>query len=196
MGNSAVKQHLQNAEKTGVCQLGKMGIEEVPPALHRLVGNLRTLDMSENKIIYLPANMGDFGQLKSLNISNNRIVSLPENIGKLKRIETLIASHNHITGLTPTVCKLNTLKIVSFGNNNLTKFPMELCGLRCLNVLELQSNKIAEVPDGVETLQCIELNLNQNQISKVSARLAECPRLKCCDCEYMERYTATKKKFA
>ena len=34
------------------------------------------------------------------------------------------------------------------------------------------------MPNGVDGLNLTELNLNQNQISSLSASLAECPRLK------------------
>ncbi|XP_023268180.1 leucine-rich repeat-containing protein 57-like, partial [Seriola lalandi dorsalis] len=98
-------------------------------------------------------------------------------------------------------------------------------------------NQIQNVPEHVSELQAIEINLNQNQISVLSAEVSRCPRLKVLRLEenclelssiplsilsdsqvslfsvegnlfevkklrdlegydkYMERFTATKKKF-
>ena len=44
--------------------------------------------------------------------------------------------------------------------------------------LECYVFQISVVPNGVDGLHLTELNLNQNQISSLSASLAECPRLK------------------
>lgn len=38
--------------------------------------------------------------------------------------------------------------------------------------------QLSVIPNGIDGLQLTELNLNQNQISSLSASLAECPRLK------------------
>lgn len=237
MGNSAVRQHIESAEKTGVCQLSKQNIEEIPTSLMRLVGNLRTLDLSENKISQLPHNFGNFQVLKNLQLNNNRLASLPDSFVNLKRLDSLNLSHNRLTQLPNKCRKLQALKNVSITHNKLTRFPVEFCELKCLDVLDLQSNVITEIPDEIEGLVCIELNLNQNQISSVSEKVAKCPRLKVLRLEenclplhaiptailresqisllalegnlfemkefhnlegydkYMERYTATKKKF-
>lgn len=52
------------------------------------------------------------------------------------------------------------------------------CGLKHLDVLDLSHNRLTSVPDGVAELHVIELNLNQNQISEISDKIADCPRLK------------------
>jgi len=133
--------------------------------------------------------------------------------------------------------KLSALRDVSFSHNNLTSFPSELCGLKHLDSIDLSHNKLSIIPASVKRIEAIELNCNQNQISKIDESIAECPRLKvlrveenCLELsslspklmkeskiallaiegnvfdmkrfhdvdgyeEYMERYTATKKKF-
>lgn len=60
----------------------------------------------------------------------------------------------------------------------MTEFPLIFCGLKHLDVLDLSHNKLTHVPDGVSGLHVTELNLNQNQISALSDKLADCPRLK------------------
>lgn len=67
---------------------------------------------------------------------------------------------------------------VNLSDNCLTEFPLVFCGLKHLDVLDLSHNKLSRVPDGVSGLHVTELNLNQNQISSLSDKLADCPRLK------------------
>lgn len=88
MGNSSsISNHISNAQKTGVCQLSNMQIKEVfaplklyfsylillqlPSQLLRLNHNLRSLDLSTNKIEILPEAIGNFTVLKNLNLNNN-----------------------------------------------------------------------------------------------------------------------------
>lgn len=98
MGNSALKSHLETSQKTGVFQLTGKGLLEVrdprvlthtlthdhvvvddllvvqfPEELQRLTTNLRTVDLSGNKIELLPAAVGNFLQLKSLTLNANRL---------------------------------------------------------------------------------------------------------------------------
>ncbi|CAH1791481.1 unnamed protein product [Owenia fusiformis] len=236
MGNS-IKPHIERAEKSGACQLGKQGLDEFPPELQKLVKNLRTLDLSENKISSIPPSIGAFLMLKSLNLNQNRLGGLPNELSKLKKLESLLVSNNRLTSIPTAFVELKALRTVSLSHNQLKTFPLGFCGLKNLDVIDLSHNKILEIPHEVNNMQAIEINLNQNQISRLSESIAECPRLKvlrleenCLELkafttkimkesqicllaiegnvfdnkafhnldgyeEYMERYTATKKKF-
>ncbi|XP_028995791.1 leucine-rich repeat-containing protein 57 [Betta splendens] len=237
MGNSALKSHLETSQKTGVFQLTGKGLQEFPEELQRLSGNLRTVDLSDNKIEDLPATVGNFLQLKSLMLNSNKLTSIPPEIGKLKKLETLGLNGNRIHQLPATLGHLKALRTLSLAGNQISEFPSGLGTLRHLDLLDLSRNQIQNVPAVVSELQAIEINLNQNQISALSAEVSRCPRLKvlrleenCLDLssipgsilsesqvslfsvegnlfevkrlrdldgydKYMERFTATKKKF-
>ncbi|KAJ8291134.1 hypothetical protein GJAV_G00021770 [Gymnothorax javanicus] len=238
MGNSALKAHLETSQKTGVFQLTGKGLPEFPEELQRLTGNLRTVDLSSNKIEVLPACIGSFLLLKSLTLNSNKITSLPEEIGKLKKLETLHLNGNQLQRLPSSVGQLSALRTLGLSGNHLREFPSGLGSLRHLDVLDLSKNRIQAVPAEVASLQAIEINLNQNQISALSPEVSRCPRLKvlrlqenCLELssipvsiltdsqvsllslegnlfevkkvrdmegydKYMERFTATRKKFA
>ncbi|XP_059209142.1 leucine-rich repeat-containing protein 57 [Centropristis striata] len=237
MGNSALKSHLETSQKTGVFQLTGKHLQEFPEELQRLTSNLRTVDLSGNKIEILPEAVGNFLQLKSLTLNHNRLAGLPADIGKLKKLETLSLSGNRIQQLPPTMGQLRALRTLNLSGNQISEFPSGLGSLRHLDLLDLSRNQIRSVPAAVSELQAIEMNLNQNQISVLAEEVSLCPRLKvlrleenCLDLssvpvsvlrdsqvslfsvegnlfevknlrdldgydKYMERFTATKKKF-
>ncbi|XP_047467116.1 leucine-rich repeat-containing protein 57 [Mugil cephalus] len=237
MGNSALKSHLETSQKTGVFQLTGKGLQEFPEELQRLTSNLRTVDLSGNRIEILPDSVGNFLQLKSLTMNSNRLTCLPSEIGKLKKLETLSLNGNRIQQLNPALGQLKALRTLSLAGNQISEFPSGLGTLRHLDLLDLSRNQIRNVPPEVSELQAIEINLNQNQISVVSPEVSRCPRLKVLRLEenclelssipqsiltqsqvslfsvegnlfevknlrdlegydqYMERFTATKKKF-
>lgn len=223
MGNSALRAHVETAQKTGVFQLKDRGLTEFPSELQKLTSNLRTIDLSNNKIDSLPPLI---------------IAVLPDELCNLKKLETLSLNNNHLRELPSSFGQLSALKTLSLSGNQLGALPPQLCSLRHLDVVDLSKNQIRSIPDTVGELQAIELNLNQNQISQISVRISCCPRLKVLRLEenclelsmlpqsilsdsqicllavegnlfeikklrelegydkYMERFTATKKKFA
>jgi len=73
MGNSGLKQHIENSGKTGVFQMKDAGLAEFPPEIYHIAANLRTLDMSGNKISQLPGKIATFSGLKNLTFSKNRL---------------------------------------------------------------------------------------------------------------------------
>ncbi|XP_034273647.1 leucine-rich repeat-containing protein 57 [Pantherophis guttatus] len=238
MGNSALKAHLDTAQKTGVFQLTGKGLSEFPEDLQKLASNLRTIDLSNNKLESLPPFIGKFSVLKSLALNHNRLTVLPEDLCKLKKLEILHLNNNQLTRLPSSFGQLAALKTLSLSGNKLQTIPIQLCSLHHIDVVDLSRNQIQSIPDTIGELQAIELNLNQNQISQISSQISCCPRLKVLRLEenclelsvlpqsilgdsqisllaaegnlfeikklreldgydkYMERFTATKKKFS
>ena len=120
-------------------------LDEFPEALQKVSGNLRNLDLSNNKITTIPKWIANFKSLKTLNLNGNHRNSLPEEIGQLSKF----------------LGKLKNLKELDASGNKLSKFPVSLAGLNHLNSLDLSSNKISAIPDGIEELQLTSLSLNQ-----------------------------------
>ncbi|XP_018023480.1 leucine-rich repeat-containing protein 57 isoform X2 [Hyalella azteca] len=175
--NGKVKQHLETASKTGALVLTDRKLTEVPD-LGAVAGSLRTLDLSNNKLTALPPTITNISTLKNFQLNNNKISSLPADIGRLGKLETLSVQHNCLTALPPSIAQLNHLKTLVLSGNGLEQLPVEVCGLPHLDLLDLSCNRITAVPDAVATLNALELNLNQNQISSISDKMGECPRLK------------------
>ncbi|XP_058824318.1 leucine-rich repeat-containing protein 57 [Topomyia yanbarensis] len=180
MGNKQVKQHFENAQKTGVLKISQMRLNEFPSALKSFPNPnvMRTLDLSENRFVELPDDIGKFINLKHLNVSGNKLVSLSDMLGVLEKLETFNAMNNFIERLPAQLGQCKNMKQVILSNNQICEFPTMLCGLKHLDLLDLSRNKITTIPAAVSSLQVTELNVNQNQISDVSDSIALCPRLK------------------
>lgn len=112
MGNSAIKQHYETAQKTGVFKLSQQKIDEFPTKLYELRPVLRTLDLSENKLSTVPPDIGSFEHLKHLKLSKNRISFIPDTIGKLRKLESLSICDNELSSLPQSVSQLSHLKQV------------------------------------------------------------------------------------
>lgn len=173
-----VKQHFETAQKTGVLKISQQRLTEFPPHMRNFPNALRTLDLSENRFITLPDDIGRFTLLKHLNISDNRLTELPAVIGQLIKLETLNFASNMLVSIPRELCNLKHLKQVHLNNNQLTQFPTMFCGFKNLDVLDVSRNKIAAIPPEVKDLYVVELNCNQNQIATLAVEVADCPRLK------------------
>ncbi|XP_053600964.1 leucine-rich repeat-containing protein 57-like [Plodia interpunctella] len=178
MGNSGLKQHYETASKTGVLQLSDHKLKEVPTEVLALSDILRNLDLSKNRISFLPEDISKFKQLKQLNLDTNKLEVLPNTLSNLKKLELLNVSNNSLSVLPQTFTNLNNLKQIYLNNNRLKEFPLELLKLHNLEVVELSNNKITEIPSGMFELFAMELNLSQNEISSLGDDLHQAPRLK------------------
>lgn len=178
MGNKVVKQHFETAQKTGVLKISQQRLTEFPPHMRNFPNVLRTLDLSENRFVTLPDDIGRFTLLKHLNISENRLIELPAAIGQLIKLETFNAMSNMLVSIPREMVNLKHLKQVHLNNNQLTQFPTIFGGMKNLDVLDVSRNKISAIPPEVKNLHVTELNCNQNQIASLAVEIAECPRLK------------------
>lgn len=179
MGNdSSLLRHLDHAKKTGVCVLKEQKLSEFPQDLLQLKVNLRTLDLSLNRLQHLPPMVGQFGHLKILNLSHNKLTTLPEDIGELRKLENLNLEDNNLTSLPDSCVNLKALKSVNLSSNKLSAFPLFLCQLIQLDMVDLSSNSLTELPRDVECLTAVELNVSRNSVGTLPAELARCRRLK------------------
>ncbi|RWS25665.1 leucine-rich repeat-containing protein 57-like isoform X2 [Leptotrombidium deliense] len=158
--------------------LTKANLNEFPKDIVRLKSNIRSVDLSVNKLRSVPAFVGQFSCLRHLSLNNNRINEIAPEIGTLSKLETLSLNSNQLVSLPSSISQLKNLRNVSLSDNKLRSFPTVFCDLTHLDFLDLSRNNISEVPDGVKSLHVSELNLNQNQVSVLSEELARCPRLK------------------
>ncbi len=180
MGNSAgsLKNHIQTGEKTGALSFTEKKLDEFPLALTKTSGNLRSLDLSKNKIPLLPTAIGSFKLLKTLKIEENRLTQLPQEIGQLAKLETLLVGGNLLSFLPDSMSNLKNLKELDAHQNQIKAFPKSILNLSKLDTVNLSRNKIEVLEGDFSNFAATELNLNQNQITRLSPSLARSSRLK------------------
>merc|ERR1712193_329416 len=97
--------------------------------------SIKTLDLSKNRISYLPDELGNLLNLRTLNLSRNRLdeKSFPQTLSRLQMLEE-----------------------VNLSSNSLSEIPSFLLDLPRLKVLHLAENKLAELPEGIGRLRTLE----------------------------------------
>ena len=137
----------------------------------KMLPNLESLDLRKNNISLFPDILFKLKKLKSLILSDNHIVHIPAEIGVLKNLEILYLNNMSNVGggygelpsikeLPKEISKLEKLKVLSiksFSSNSnfcsLSKFPEQICELKSLEYLNLAShNLISEIPSKIGNL--------------------------------------------
>ena len=113
--------------------LSNLGLGSLPPIIARLVDcrngwatHLETLDLSGNRLLWVPGWVFRLENLRVLNLSRNELTLLPEEVGDLKKLEQLNLSgiKNSFTKLPPSIQKLSQLKELDL--RKVEKRPSEL----------------------------------------------------------------------
>jgi len=114
-------------------------LKEIPDSVFELV-NLKTLNLSCNRLTEIPIEINKLVNLNMLNLSCNKLMEI-SNISGLVNLETLYLGHNELTTV-PDISGLANLKTLCLDCNELTSIPRELCDMKNLEYVELSYNCI------------------------------------------------------
>lgn len=179
MGNaSSLRNHVENAEKTGVIQLSKSNLRTIPHEIIRISHLLRTIDLSYNRLQELGDNIASCAILKILKLNDNKLKVISSKIGQLEKLEILHLERNLLEHLPNELSELNNLKVLNLYQNKFKVFPKQVLSLRSLEMLDLSQNQIDFIPDEIGQCNAAEINLNNNRISKLNDALKDCAKLK------------------
>lgn len=79
---------------------------------------IETLDLSHNQLTGAPqAEIRHLQQLRSLNLSNNALTGLPAELGQLTQLTYLDVSQNKLTGLPMELGNLTQLEVLDISGN-------------------------------------------------------------------------------
>lgn len=94
------------------------GITIIPSNINKL--RLKHLRLGENKITYVPDEVGFINTLVALNLKRNTIAKLPGSIGDLTHLGHLELSNNRLSSLPPSVVNLKQIFFLSVNYNRIS----------------------------------------------------------------------------
>jgi len=112
----------------------------------------------------LPKDMRGLRNLRTLNLSGNRLDSLPPQILDIISLRNLFLGANQIGELHPGISRLRRLRLLYLGGNKLRTLPKEIGELPYMQVLLLSDNKLRHLPvslSNLSRLQCLHLHQNR-----------------------------------
>ncbi|KAM4076234.1 hypothetical protein ACJW30_12G047200 [Castanea mollissima] len=155
------------------CDLPPMSLSSFPPFNDsKSFASLKSLDLSDNQLVYIPKSLGNICTLRELNLWSNhlngQLVELITNLSRCAKdsLEILDLSENQITGSLPNFAKFSSLKEIYLSTNKLNgTLPKSIGNLYKLEVLRVSSNflqgKISEsIFSNLSNLQTLDLSNN------------------------------------
>lgn len=93
--------------------------------------NATVVDVANNNITSLPAEIGKLTKVREFNVSFNKLTgSLPAEIRMMQDLRILRANNNLLTGIPAEIGSLKKLEWLDLSNNNINTIPKELYNLR------------------------------------------------------------------
>lgn len=189
-GKKETKAKLEKAQKLGILSLSEHGLDSLPPKVFELT-TLRTLDLSDNKLISL-GRLHLLKELKSLNLDGNKLLtgSLGP-VSSLTKLQTLSVKRNKLgtsvnsefgnVPLAPLPSMPTSLKQLHLAENPLGSIPDSLLtgSLVKLELLDLSQCRIRDIPLEIVLLTALqELRLDDNQIDFLPPNMGQLKKLK------------------
>ncbi|NXW21843.1 LRSM1 ligase, partial [Circaetus pectoralis] len=119
---------------------------------------VKVLDLHDNQLASLPADIGQLTSLQVLNLERNLLKCLPQSIGDLAQLQMLNVKGNKLKELPATVSGLRSLRTLDISENMLQDLPRVLAHIRTLETLTLDASSMTyPSPDicsaGTESIQ-------------------------------------------
>jgi hypothetical protein len=88
----------------------------------------------------------------NLNLANNQLNDLPAEIGAFRRLYTLDLERNQLSSLPKEIGNLANLGELDLSDNQLSSLPPEFANLGRLCTLDLRANQFTSIPSELEQL--------------------------------------------
>jgi Leucine-rich repeat (LRR) protein len=116
----------QGVNSSNILDLSGQGLAKIPDYVFEQT-NLEDLDVSDNQLTgAIQGEIRHLQNLKSLNLSKNKMTGVPAEIGQLQKLEILDLSENQLTGLPNELGNLKNLKTLDLSGNNYSEYDLEI----------------------------------------------------------------------
>nr|WP_240155190.1 leucine-rich repeat domain-containing protein [Chitinophaga sp. Cy-1792] len=160
---------------------------EIFPEEIRGYTTVTSLNLSDNKIRFLPEWLPELQQLKVLYLdnneiediavltllpslevlylNNNRLKVIPDKIAALQQLRRLFVNGNQLEYLPDAITKLSKLEFLLVVENKIASLPENIGDLANLETLNLFDNNLQHLPDSIGNLRSLTyLQLSSNQL--------------------------------
>ncbi|CAF0893967.1 unnamed protein product [Adineta ricciae] len=137
-----------------VCNLSNNHFEDLPlilgslPRLTKLLAFNNHLGNLSSSLVF-----SKLSNLRILNLNNNSITQLPADIGCLINLEIFTIEHNQLLELPREIGLCTHLVELHLGFNSLTRLPLEIGYLINLQTLIVHRNDLLEIPESITNLK-------------------------------------------
>jgi len=169
---------LNRGELKGIVRLQlSENLETFPEAIFDLAESLEILDLSNNNLSELPADLSRLKKLRVLFCSNNRFTELPRVLGQCPQLEMVGFKSNQISTVSSDSLPTLTRWLI-LTNNQIVSLPEDIGRLVRLQKLALAGNRLVSLPMSMINCQKLELiRLSANQLTAFPDQLLSLPRL-------------------
>jgi Leucine-rich repeat (LRR) protein len=148
----------------------------IPASVGELTG-LDDVNVSANRLKTLPPVPG-WGRMSRLSVSANTIVLLPPLSSMAPSLGQLLLGDNGLTAF-PDLGAARQLQILDVSKNSIPALPNRLGALIALTTLQLRFNALRALPDVFGTLLALEsLDLERNNVEGLPSSLGSCINLR------------------
>ena len=134
---------LSAMQKIEVLLLHSLGLRSLPPLRFML---LRKLDLDNNRLESLSADIGKLPSLRELRLNKNRLISLPEEIGSCENLRALCLRANRLRRLPNELGSCVELRLLDVRDNpQLSPLPASIKFSKALELLFGQKPQIPPI---------------------------------------------------
>ena len=153
------------------------GLTEFPIEIFDLADSLEILNLSDNRLRSLPADLGRLNKLKIIFLSNNDFEEVPEVLADCPSLSMVGFKSNKIRVLGENILPLGVRWLI-LTDNQLERLPNSIGKLDKLQKLMLAGNQLRSLPDEMAACQNLELiRLAANRLESLPSWLFSLPRL-------------------
>ncbi len=169
---------LQSGQLVGISKLTlSESLTEFPLEILTLADTLEVLDLSNNKLRYLPNELSQLKNLRILFASNNQFEVLPEVLGQCENLEMVGFKANIIKHVPENALPIK-LRWLILTDNLIEALPNSLGERPRMQKLALAGNKLTALPENMSQLHNLELlRISANNLTQCPDQLLDLPKL-------------------
>lgn len=133
-----------------------------PLEVVRFCVELRTLDISNNRLESVPPEIGRLGNLETLYLGRNELTVLPDELVLLTQLREFKCDHNRLRALPLGIGRLVQLIHIDVSFNELETLPTSMAALAALTSVYANDNRLTTRPPALHALASCNCDLSNN----------------------------------